>query len=145
VRVAPDAFGPGLPTRPLFLSPDHAIFAQDVLIPVKYLINGSSIAQVSVDHVTYLHIELERHAVILAEGLPAESYLDTGDRPSFAGGGRIAVIHPAWGTEAQDITLVMDALGYAPLCVDGPEVACVRSLLAEHAVCPVGRSSKKLG
>jgi serralysin len=30
--------------------------------------------------VTYYHIKLDRHDLLLAEGLPAESYLDTGDR-----------------------------------------------------------------
>ena len=32
---------------------------------------------------TYYHVELDRHAVLLAEGMPAESYLDTGNRGIF--------------------------------------------------------------
>ena len=85
--VASDAFGPGQPRRDLFLSPDHAVYVGAVLVPAKYLINGTSITQVMADEVTYHHVELPRHDVLLAEGLPAESYLDLGDRSNFANGG----------------------------------------------------------
>ena len=70
VRIAAGAFGPGQPCRDLFLSPDHAVFVADVLIPVKYLVNGCTIVQVPMDEVTYYHVELPRHALLLAEGLP---------------------------------------------------------------------------
>jgi hypothetical protein len=133
VRIAPDAFGPGLPARSLFLSPDHAILAEGVLIPVKHLINGTCIRQVAAGRVTYFHIELAEHAIILAEGLPAESYLDTGDRSDFANGGAAMTLHPVWGTEARDVTLIHDALGAAPLRVAGAEVDRVRAMLATHA------------
>jgi hypothetical protein len=86
VRVAANAFEPGVPHRDLVLSPNHAVFTDGVLIPVKHLINGSTIARIKVDQVTYHHVELARHDVLLAEGLPAESYLDTGNRGMFARG-----------------------------------------------------------
>ena len=35
------------------------------------------------DHVTSYHIELDAHDLVLAEGLAAESYLDTGNRGMF--------------------------------------------------------------
>jgi hypothetical protein len=44
-----------------------------VLIPVKHLVNGTTIMRWQVDHVTYHHVELPRHDVLFAEGLPAES------------------------------------------------------------------------
>jgi autotransporter passenger strand-loop-strand repeat protein len=130
VRIAADAFAPGRPGRDLFLSPDHAVFAEGVLIPVKHLVNGGTVVQLAVDAVTYLHVELPHHAVILAEGLPVESYLDTGDRHGFAGMGGVTVLHPAFGGERADIALVAEALGYAPLRVTGPEVERVRAALA---------------
>ncbi|MCB8874248.1 Hint domain-containing protein [Acidisoma silvae] len=130
VRVAAGAFGPGLPLRDLYLSPDHAIFAEGVLIPVKHLINGSSITQEPVAAVTYFHVELTRHEVVLAEGLPVESYLDTGDRASFANAGGAVALHPAWGSEKRDVTLFLEAAGYAPLHVTGPVVARLRDRLA---------------
>jgi hypothetical protein len=117
--------------RPLWLSPDHAVYAEGVLIPIKHLINGASIRQDKVAQVTYLHIELAQHDVVLAEGLPAETYLDSGDRQSFAGS--VTSLHPAWGSEHSDVSLVFDSLGYAPLRVTGPEVERVRAGLAARA------------
>ena len=68
MRVAAGAFGPGRPHTELFLSPDHAVYVNAVLIPMKHLINGSTIVQVPVDRVTYHHIELAQHDVVLAQG-----------------------------------------------------------------------------
>jgi len=120
VRVAADAFGPGQPRRELFLSPDHAIFVADVLIPVKHLINGTSIVQVVVPDVAYFHVELSAHDVLIAEGLPAESYLDTGDRSNFANGGGAIRLHPDFSAR------VWEGKGYAPLIVTGPKLEAVR-------------------
>ena len=69
--------------RELFLSPDHAVLVNGVLIPVKLLTNDGSITQVERSRITYYHVELPEHAVILADGLPVESYLETGDRANF--------------------------------------------------------------
>ena len=85
LRVRAHAFAPGQPHRDLFLSPDHAVFVDGVLIPIRYLENGRSIARDPRDNLTYFHIELARHDVVLAEGLPSESYLDTGNRGDFDG------------------------------------------------------------
>ena len=82
-RIAVGALGEGLPHRELWLSPDHAVLIDGALMPVRYLINGTTVAEVSRDSFTYFHVELEQHAALLAEGLPAESYLDTGNRASF--------------------------------------------------------------
>jgi hypothetical protein len=83
VRVQAGAFGDDLPHRDLCLSPDHSVFIDNVLIPIRHLVNGSTILQEQRDEVTYHHVELSRHDVILAEGLPCESYLDTGNRDAF--------------------------------------------------------------
>ena len=94
IRVAKDAFGPGQPRRELFLSPDHAVYVDGVLVPVRLLINGTTIRQVLRPSVVYYHVELEQHDVLLAEGLAAESYLDTGNRGMFANGEAPVVAHP---------------------------------------------------
>lgn len=83
VRIAAHAFAPGRPRRALLLSPDHAVFAGGGLVPVRDLVNGATIAPVRRDAVEYWHIELAAHDLLLAEGLPAESYLDTGNRRGF--------------------------------------------------------------
>jgi hypothetical protein len=89
LRVRAGAFNYCLPTRYLLLSPDHAVFVDGALIPIRHLINGSTIVQEQVDEVTYYHVELATHDVILAEGLPCESYLDTGNRQAIAGKARV--------------------------------------------------------
>ena len=86
VHVAAHAFGMGRPARDVLLSPDHAVFCDGVLIPVRYLVNDATVRQVRMPQVTYWHVELPQHAVLLADGLPAESYLDTGNRDAFANG-----------------------------------------------------------
>lgn len=126
VRVRAHAFAPGKPSRDLYLSPDHAIFAEDVLIPVKYLIDGLSIAQIPAARATYYHIKLDQHDIILAENLPVESYLDIGDHDHFEGGTNMT-LHPTWGQARLDPALTMAAAGYAPLCVTGEEVERVRA------------------
>ena len=124
VKIVAGAFGPGHPATDLFLSPDHAVFIDGVLIPAKHLIDGASIVQVPLDEVTYFHVELPQHAVLFAEGLPVESYLDTGDRSSFVNGGGPMRLHPDFST------VTWEALGCAPLIVTGPRLDAVRARLA---------------
>ncbi len=83
VQIEAGAFGPGLPARDLLLSPEHALFLCGALVPVHCLVNGTTICQAPVAAVTYFHLELARHDAVFAEGLPAETYLDTGSRQSL--------------------------------------------------------------
>jgi hypothetical protein len=134
VCIRAGAFGPGQPVRDLFLSPDHAVFAEGALIPVRYLVNGASIAQVAAKRVTYFHVELEPreagesgHDVLLAEGLPAESFLDTGNRGNFANGGGAISMHPDFALR------VWQRQSCAPLLVQGGLVQQVQSMLLTRA------------
>jgi hypothetical protein len=86
VRIGKDAFGPGTPSRDLRVSPDHAVHVDGVLIPARYLVNGSTVVQEPLATVEYWHLELPAHDVLVAEGLTAESYLDTGNRSAFERG-----------------------------------------------------------
>ena len=132
IRIVPDAFAKGQPHTTLRLSPDHAVFADGVLIPVRYLVNGTTIARETVTAVTWFHVELAdetgaaMHDVLLAEGLPTESYLETGNRSSFAGE-TVTALHADF---ARDIWA---RHGCAPLVIDGPEVLALRSWLLERA------------
>ena len=129
VRVAAHAFAPGQPHRVLYLSPDHAVFVDGDLIPIKCLINGTTIQQVPRDAVTYYHIELEQHDVLLAEGLPCESYLDMGDRHKFWNGGDVIALHPDFSSVTRDVAMLWEARGYAPLVVTGPRLDAARRRL----------------
>jgi hypothetical protein len=45
-----------------------------VLVPVEYLLNGAAIVQKEcVEQLAYLHIELEEHAILIAEGTPSNN------------------------------------------------------------------------
>lgn len=128
VRIAAGAFGEAMPERDLFISPAHSIYIDNVFIPVKYLINGSTITQQKVETVEYYHVELQSHDVLLSEGLPTESYLENGDRHTFENGRDVISLYPdmasPWAWEADS---------YAPLMLVGPVVEAVKARLAERA------------
>jgi hypothetical protein len=127
VLVRAGAFAPGLPRRDLRLSPDHAVWdeATGTLVPIRCLVNGMTILRLDVDEVTYHHVELDRHAVLFAEGLPTESYLDTGNRGDFEGEATTA-LHPLFAAAARPAAC-------APLRLDGDDVTALRRRLAGRA------------
>jgi hypothetical protein len=127
VRIRAGAFGPGRPARDLWLSPDHAVFADGVLVPIRYLLNGATITQAPPGRITYFHVELEAHDVLLAEGLPAESYLDTGNRAAFDNAPGAVMLSGDFARR------VWDARGCAPLVTGGDVIERVASRLAARA------------
>ena len=127
VRVSAGAFGPNTPMRDLYLSPDHAVFVDGVLVPVKLLIDGTTIVQVERDRVRYFHVELPAHQVILAEGLAVESYLDTGDRANFTEGGTAIRLFPDFGARLSPAMAVeWETRAAAPLIMTGPRLEAAR-------------------
>jgi hypothetical protein len=134
VRVRAGAFGPRLPLRDLVLSPDHAVFADGHLVPVRYLVNGVSIVQETRGSITYWHVELDRHDVILAEGLPCETYLDTGNRDAFENSEGPTELHPDFARE-QAARRMWHEQGCAPILVDpaAPALRALHTRLLAHA------------
>ena len=126
IEVQADAFAPGQPSTTLRLSPDHAVHVAGRLIPIRYLVNGASIRQQPVDSVTYWHVELPAHDVLLAENLACESYLDTGNRAAFAGQ-PVTMAHPDFALR------VWEAESCAPLLTEGPALAAIRADLLARA------------
>jgi hypothetical protein len=128
VRIARDAIAAGVPSRDLLISPDHAILIDGVLIAARQLVNGASITQeTETTAVTYYHLELERHGVLLAEGLTAESYLDTGNRASFTQVGPLVSLRTPVATTSRE------ARACAPLVVDAETVRPIWERLASRA------------
>jgi len=127
VRISADAFAPGQPAQPVMLSPDHAVGIDGVLIPIRYLLNGKTIRQLPAADITYWHVELAHHALILAEGLPCESYLDTGNRGAFENAGTPTALHPDFAAR------IWHDQACARLVHDGAELEAARSHLLERA------------
>jgi hypothetical protein len=137
IRIVCDAFADGMPHRDLLVSPDHAIFVDGKLICARQLMNGTTIRQerdwTAVD---YYHVELDRHAILIAEGLPAESYLDTGNSGFFANSGAPLVLHPDLTDESDYPT--REAGSCAPFVWDEASVQPVWQRLADRAA-TIGR------
>ncbi len=129
IRIVTDAFGPGRPSQDLYLSAGHSVCVDllgEVFILIGDLVNGSTIAQVGTDKIGYWHIELDSHDVLIANNLPAESYLAMGNRGGFSEAGGL----PPAIAEGRDRT---HADFCRPVVRGGPTLDFVRSRLATRA------------
>ncbi len=79
IRIAKDAIAENVPQRDLFVSPNHNMLVDGVLISAASLVNGKTIHQVDcdADSIDYFHLELRSHDVLVANGAPTESLLVT--------------------------------------------------------------------
>ena len=132
VRIRRGAFADNMPHCDLLVSPDHAIFVDGKLICARQLVNGTTIRQEKDwSAVEYFHVELDAHAILLAEGLPAESYLNTGNHGFFINSGEPLVLHPDL-TDETDYP-AREAASCAPFVWDEAGVLPVWQRLAERA------------
>jgi hypothetical protein len=127
VRISANAFGRGLPERDLYVSPGHSLCVSvidDALIQAGDLVNGATVARVEVAMADYWHVELQSHDILLANGLPAESYLDADNRGFFVG-----------AQDDLDSSGGSDWLGrFCRPCVNqGPVLEAVRAQLVKRA------------
>ena len=73
IRFVRGAIAENVPRRDVARIPDHALYLDDGLIVARQLINGTTIRRENLKSVRYFHVELDSHAILLAEGMPAES------------------------------------------------------------------------
>jgi len=79
-----DSVAKNVPHRDVTVSPHHLVLVDGSLIPAMVLVNGKTITQdFSLQSFQYFHVELDSFDILLADGLPAESYVDMGNRSMF--------------------------------------------------------------
>jgi hypothetical protein len=87
VRFAAGSLSDGLPHTDLTVTADHAMLIGGVLIHAGALVNGTTITRVPLSNMgerfTVYHIETEEHEIILANGAPAETFIDNVSRRVF--------------------------------------------------------------
>ncbi len=85
VIVRKGALANNVPHQDLHVTKGHSLYLDGALIPVEFLVNYRSILwDDRAREVQLHHIELATHDVLLANGAPAESYRDDGNRWLFA-------------------------------------------------------------
>jgi hypothetical protein len=84
VIVRKGALGDNVPYQDLRVTKGHSLYIDGALIPVEFLVNHRSILwDDRAQEVPVYHIELASHDVLIANGAPAESYRDDGNRWLF--------------------------------------------------------------
>ncbi|GEB38536.1 hypothetical protein GLI01_25710 [Gluconacetobacter liquefaciens] len=95
LRIVKDAFADGVPYKDMLITSEHCLFFNGAFVPARMLANGQSIFyDRSIPAYAYYHIETEDHAIVMADGVLTESYLDTGNRQAFRQHGRVASLAP---------------------------------------------------
>jgi hypothetical protein len=120
VIVRKGALADNVPNRDLRVTKGHSLYLDGALIPVEFLVNHRSILwDDRAQEVELYHLELASHDVLLANGAPAESYRDDGNRWLFRNA------NSGWGLAPQEAC--------APVLTGGPAVDDIWRFLLERA------------
>jgi hypothetical protein len=98
ILIKAGALSTGLPRRDLYTSYRHGFEVDGVLVIAGLLVNGTSVIQCSdwkEASVTYYQVEVEGHELMLAEGAPAETFLEDGEnREMFDNAAEFHAMYP---------------------------------------------------
>jgi hypothetical protein len=87
VRFAAGSLGDGLPHTDLTVTADHGMLVGGIICHAGALVNGTTITRVPLAEMgetyTVYHVETEEHEIILANGAPAETFIDNVSRRVF--------------------------------------------------------------
>ena len=122
IRFRAGSLGHSVPRRDLVVSVDHGMFVGGVLVPAQLLVNGSSVVREQRETVTFFHVELAQHGVLLAEDAAAESYFDSGNRAQFG--------NCPFSYEPMDAAFVEPC---AEMVFGGPRLEAIKAELATYA------------
>lgn len=99
VRIGAGALGPGLPHADLDVTAEHGMVWEGLLVNAGALVNGTTIRFLTPAELpqgfTCYHIETEAHEVVLANGAPAESFVDYVPRARFDNHAEYLALHGA--------------------------------------------------
>ncbi|CAH0151319.1 Hint domain-containing protein [Roseomonas sp. CECT 9278] len=100
------ALADGVPHRDLHCSPQHGIVLDDMLVVAQALVNGLSIchAPAPAPVFVYYNIETEAHEVMLANGVPVETFCDHIARDAFDNAAEFDALYPG-GREITEMAL----------------------------------------
>ncbi len=120
VIVRKNALADNVPAQDLHLTKAHALYVDDLLISVEFLVNHRTIFwDDRAQEVELYHVELDRHDVLFANGAAAESYRDDGNRWLFQNA------NEGWHLPPQE--------PYAPILTAGPKVDAAWARLLTRA------------
>lgn len=96
VLIKAGALSNNLPSNDLYLSPDHALLVDGLLINAGALVNDISIIKTEpTETFVYHSIELANHALLMVEGTYAESYMPHHeDRANYDNGAEYEELYP---------------------------------------------------
>jgi hypothetical protein len=109
VRICAGALGEGLPVRDLRVTADHALLVDGLLVQAGALVNGRTIVRMTTEDLgetfTVYHLELDQHSLVLAEGVPAETFVDNVTRRRFDSYGEYEALYGNVATLVREMDL----------------------------------------